>query len=367
MLNDDFYMKRAIELAKKGMGSTKANPLVGCVIVKNDEIIGEGYHERFGENHAEINAILNAKERNNFLEGATLYVNLEPCSHFGKTPPCANRIVEEKIKRVVIGTLDPFDKVAGRGVEILEKNNISVSKGILEEECLSLNERFFTYVEKNRPYVVLKSAMTIDGKIATSTGESKWITSEHSRRFSHELRGKLDAIMVGINTVLSDDPTLNVRYGAYKNNPIRVIVDSKLKIPEKANVLREDLGSISIIATTKMHDRENYKILKNKKNVEILICEDKDGQVNLEDAMQKLKKFDISSILLEGGATLNASMLKENLVDKFYFFIAPMIIGSTGLSAIGDLKLAKLSDAIKIRDIKTEIISGDILVTGRCD
>ncbi len=365
--DDTFYMKRAIDLAKKGIGNTKTNPLVGCVIVKNDEIIGEGYHRRFGENHAEINAILNAKERGYGLEGATLYVNLEPCSHFGKTPPCANRIVKEKIKRVVIGTLDPFPKVAGRGVEIFEKNNISVTEGILENECLLLNERFFIYIKKNRPYVVLKSAMTIDGKIATSTGQSKWITSEYSRRFSHELRGKSDAVMVGINTVLSDNSTLNVRYGEYKNNPIRIIVDSKLRISENANALKDDLDSISIIATTKDYDKANYERLKNKKNVEILICEDKNGQVDLKDAMQRLKKFDISSILLEGGATLNASMLKENMVDKFYFFIAPMIIGSTGLSAIGDLKLEKLSDSIKISDIKVETLFGDILVTGRCD
>lgn len=362
--NDSFYMQRAIELAKGGIGKTKTNPLVGCVIVKDDEIIGEGYHEEFGKNHAEVNAILDAKDKGHNLEGSTLYVNLEPCAHYGKTPPCANRIVEEKISRVVIGTSDPFKEVSGRGIEILEENNIEVVEGVLEEECLELNERFFTYVKKNRPFVILKAGMTLDGKIATSTGESQWITSEYSRKFSHELRGQLDSIMVGINTVLSDNPTLNVRYGNYPYNPIRIILDSKLRIPENSNVLREDLDSIAIIATTKNYDRENFKKIKNKEKVEIIICEEKDGQVDLADLMNKLKDYDISSILLEGGATLNASMIREHLVDKYYFFIAPMILGSTGLSAIGDLNIEKLSQSIKLKNLKVETMFGDILVTG---
>jgi len=357
-------MERAIELAKGGIGKTKTNPLVGCVIVKDDEIIGEGFHEEFGKNHAEVNAILDAKEKGHDIEGATLYVNLEPCSHFGKTPPCANRIVEEKIKRVVIGTTDPFEKVSGRGVEILESNGIEVTEGICEDDCKNLNERFFTYVKNNRPFVVLKAGMTLDGKIATSTGESQWITSEYSRKFSHELRGKLDAIMVGINTVIADNPTLNVRYGAFPYNPIRIILDSKLRIPEDANVLRDDLETIAIIATTKKYDKDKFEKLKNKKNVEILICNEKNEEVDLLDLMAKLKEFDISSILLEGGATLNASMIKEGLIDKYYFFIAPTIIGKTGLSAIGDLKVDALSDAIKLNNIKVETLFGDILVTG---
>lgn len=362
--NDSFYMQRAIDLAKGGFGKTKTNPLVGCVIVKDDEIIGEGYHEEFGKNHAEVNAVEDAKSKGHSLEGATLYVNLEPCAHYGKTPPCANRIVEEKIARVVIGTTDPFKEVSGRGVEILEENGIEVVEGVLEEECLELNERFFTYVKKNRPYVVLKAGMTLDGKIATSTGESQWITSDYSRKFSHELRGKLDAIMVGINTVLADNPTLNVRYGDYPYNPIRIILDSKLRIPENSNVLRSDLDSIAIIATTKNYDSKNYERLINKENVEILVCEEKNGQVDLIDLMNKLKDYDISSILLEGGATLNASMIKEKLVDKYYFFIAPMIIGNEGLSAIGDLNIEKLKDTIRLKNIKVETMFGDILVTG---
>ncbi len=365
--NDVFYMERALELAKEGIGKTKTNPLVGCVIVKDEKIIGEGAHLKFGDNHAEVNAILDAKNKGEDIKGATLYVNLEPCSHTGKTPPCANRIVEEGIKRVVIGTLDPFPKVSGRGVKILEDAGISVTEGLLEEECLNLNERFFTYLKNNRPFVVLKAGMSLDGKIATESGESKWITSEFSRAQSHELRGQLDAIMVGIGTVLSDDPSLNVRHGKYRNNPIRIITDSKLRIPLDAKVLRDDLDSIAILATTENCDKEKLEKLKEMKNVEVLICEEKENKVDLIDLMEKLKDYDISSILLEGGRTLNAEMLKNNLVDKFYFFIAPILLGSKGFSAIGDLEIKDLKDSIKIKDMTCEKLFDDIIVTGRCD
>lgn len=363
--DDDYYMQRAIDLAKKGIGYTLSNPLVGCVIVKDEKIIGEGYHEKFGEAHAEINAINDAIKKANTLEGATLYVNLEPCSHYGKTPPCANRIVEEKIKRVVIGTLDPFEKVSGRGVKILEDAGIEVEPYVMEDECLNLNERFFSYIKNKRPYVVLKTAMTLDGKIATKTGESKWITSEMSRQFSHELRGKLDAIMVGINTVIADDPCLNVRCGNYRHDPIRVVVDSKLRIPLDAKVLSSNLPQFTIIATTKNYDKEKFKTLSSMENVEVIVTEEKDGRVDLKNLLQKIMDYNISSVLLEGGGILNASMLKEKLVDKFYFFLAPKIIGSDGKSAIGEMDFLNLKDTVEIKDTKVEKISEDILITGR--
>lgn len=365
--NDIFYMERALEIAREGTGKTKTNPLVGCVIVKDDKIIGQGSHLKFGDNHAEVNAILDAKSRGEDIRGATLYVNLEPCSHYGKTPPCAERIVKEGIRRVVIGTSDPFEKVSGRGIKILEDAGISVTEGLCEEECLNLNERFFTYLKNKRPFVVLKAGMSLDGKIATETGESQWITSEFSRAHGHELRGQLDAIMVGIGTILADDPTLNTRHGKYKNNPIRIITDSSLRIPLDAKVLRDDLESICIIATTEACDKEKLEKLKSMKNVEILICKDKDKKVDLKDLMEKLKDYDISSILLEGGRTLNAEMLKNKLVDKFYFFIAPILLGSKGIPAIGDLEIDELKDAIRIKDMKSEKLFDDILVTGRCD
>lgn len=364
-LDDRYFMSRAIELAKNGIGATKTNPLVGCGIVRNEKIIGEGYHKVFGSCHAEVNAINDAKAKGENLDGATLYVNLEPCSHYGKTPPCADRIIEEKIKRVVIGNCDPFEKVSGRGIERLRNAGIEVEVGVLKEECEKLNERYFTYIKNNRPFVVLKSGMTIDGKIATRTYESQWITSEESRKFSHELRGMCDAIMVGINTVLKDDPTLNVRAGRYSHSPARIIVDSRLRISPSAKVLSKDLENIAIIATTENCDREKFENLSKMENVNVIIVREKDGMVDLRDLMEKLKTFNISSILLEGGGSLNASMLREKLVDKFYFFIAPKIIGSDGISAIGSMGIEKLNEAIDLKDVEVTKIATDILIKGR--
>lgn len=364
-LDDRYFMSRAIELARNGIGTTKTNPLVGCVIVKDGKIIGEGFHKTFGSNHAEVNAIEDAKRRGENLEGSTIYVNLEPCSHHGKTPPCADRIIKEKIARVVIGNCDPFKEVQGRGIEKLKTAGIEVKCKVLEEECTALNERYFTYIKNKRPFVVLKAGMTIDGKIATKTFESQWITSEESRKFSHELRGMCDAIMVGINTVLKDDPSLNVRTGRYPHSPVRIIVDSKLRISQSAKVLSKDLENISIIATTDSYDREKFEILSKMENVRIVIVKDKNGMVDLRDLLEKLKEFNISSILLEGGGSLNASMLKENLVDKFYFFIAPKIIGADGISAIGRMGIEKIDEVLNLNDVEVSKISTDILIKGR--
>ncbi len=364
-LDDRYFMSRAIELARNGIGTTKTNPLVGCVIVKNGKIIGEGFHKTFGSNHAEVNAIEDAKRRGENLEGSTLYVNLEPCSHHGKTPPCADRIIKEKIARVVIGNCDSFKEVQGRGIDKLKTAGIEVKCKVLEEECTALNERYFTYIKNKRPFVVLKAGMTIDGKIATKTFESQWITSEESRKFSHELRGMCDAIMVGINTVLKDDPSLNVRAGRYPHSPARIIVDSKLRISQSAKVLSKDLENIAIIATTDSYDREKFEILSKMENVRIVIVKDKNGRVDLRDLLEKLKEFNISSILLEGGGSLNASMLKENLVDKFYFFIAPKIIGVDGISAIGKIGIEKIDEVLNLKDVEVSKISTDILIKGR--
>ena len=364
-LDDRYFMSRAIELARNGIGTTKTNPLVGCVIVKDEKIIGEGFHKTFGSNHAEVNAIEDAKSIGENLEGSTIYVNLEPCSHHGKTPPCADRIIKEKIARVVIGNCDPFKEVQGRGIEKLKTAGIEVKCGVLEEECTSLNERYFTYIKNKRPFVILKAGMTIDGKIATKTFESQWITSEESRKFSHELRGMCDAIMVGINTVLKDDPSLNVRAGRYPHSPARIIVDSKLRISQSAKVLSKDLENIAIIATTDSYDREKFEILSKMENVRIVIVKDKNGMVDLRDLLEKLKEFNISSILLEGGGSLNASMLEENLVDKFYFFIAPKIIGADGISAIGSMGIEKIDEVLNLKDVEVSKISTDILIKGR--
>lgn len=364
---DEFFMKKAIELAKKGIGHTKTNPLVGSVIVKDGKVIGSGAHLMFGENHAEVNAIEDAQKRGFCVSDATLYVNLEPCAHFGKTPPCAMRIVDERISRVVIGTLDPFNKVSGRGIKILEENGINVKVGVLKDECERLNERFFTFIKNNRPFIVLKSGISIDGKIATKSGKSKWITSEKSREFSHELRGQLDAIMVGINTVNVDNPKLNVRYGRYKNNPIKIILDSHLKINVNSNVLCNDLNTLTIVATTPDYDKDKFNVLSNMKNVEILICKEEEGKVDINDLLIKLKKFDISSILVEGGSILQTEFIRKKLVDKFYFFIAPIILGADAKSAIGELNILNLADKISLKDVNYKKISEDFLIVGRCE
>lgn len=349
--SDTYYMKEAIELASLGKTKTKTNPLVGCVIVRDGEVIGRGYHHKFGDDHAEVDAIKNAGD----VKGATLYVNLEPCAHYAKTPPCASRIVKEGIKRVVIATRDPNEKVSGRGVEILKDAGIEVIEDICKEEALRLNEIFFTHIKNKRPFVLLKAAQSLDGKIATYSGKSKWITSLKSREYSHILRGSLDAIMVGINTVLKDDPKLDVR-GVNLPNPIKIIVDSTLKIPLDSKVLKGDV----IIATTKNYDKKKYENLKNKVSF-IVTSGDK---VDLKFLLKELYKRDIASILLEGGGELNFSMLKEKLVDKINFFVAPMLIGGGGKSSISGIGFENLEDAPKISDISVKNIDCDFLIEG---
>ena len=240
------YMRMAIEEAKKGEGFTSPNPLVGAVIVKDDRVIGIGYHKKYGENHAEINAFLNAKENGEDVEGASIYVTLEPCSHYGKTPPCADAIIKNKLKKVIIGCVDSNPKVAGNGIKKLKDAGIDVIVNVLEEECRKLNEVFFYYIANKRPFVVMKYAMTMDGKIATVSGKSKWITSEKTREHSHRFRNKYSAIMVGINTVIEDNPMLNCRLPNTRN-PIRIILDSSLKISLDSNICKtsKDIKSFS--------------------------------------------------------------------------------------------------------------------------
>lgn len=352
------YMERAIELAKKGAGFVSPNPMVGAVIVKNDKIIGEGYHEKYGSNHAEVNAFLNAKES---VEGAEMYVTLEPCSHYGHTPPCAISIVEHKIKKVYIGSLDTNPKVAGKGVEILKAGGVDVEIGVMEQECKAINPIFFKYIESRMPYVVMKSAMTLDGKISAYTGDSKWVTNEHSRHIVQELRHKLKAIMVGINTVITDNPNLNCRI---ENgiNPIRIIVDSNLQIPFDANVLNVSNGDRCIIATTDNCDKYKKNQLLNM-GIEIIETPSVNNRVELKSLMKSLGDMKIDSILLEGGGTLNFSMLSENLVDKALFFIAPKIIGGINAKTPVEGKgIAFMDNAIILKNIETKLIENDILI-----
>ncbi len=357
------YMKLALELAKKGIGRVHPNPMVGAVIVKDGKILGQGYHKKCGEGHAEVNAFKDAEEKNENVEGAEMYVTLEPCSHFGKTPPCADKIIEKKISKVFIGTLDPNPLVAGRGVKKLKDAGIYVEYGILESECYKLNEVFMKYIVKKEPFVVMKTGMSLDGKIATYSGESKWITEEKSRENVHNLRNELTGIMVGINTVLKDNPQLTCRVNGGRN-PIRIIVDSNLKIPMDCKIVNTAKEVETIIATTDKANLDKINSLEDK-GVKIIVVPSKNGKVNLKELMTILGKLKIDSILLEGGGTLNFSALEEGIVDKVKIYIAPKIIGGKdSKTPIEGKGIDNLKDAFKITNLSVSTIGEDILVEG---
>ncbi len=357
---DDFYMSRALLLSLKGVGKTNPNPLVGAVIVKDGKIIGEGYHEYFGGPHAEVNAINNSTED---VAGSTLYVTLEPCSHFGKTPPCADLIVKSKISRVVIAVLDPNPIVSGKGVEILKRGNIKVVTGVMEKEARKANEIFFKYIREKKPFCILKAGMTFDGKTATKTGKSKWITNEKSRHYVHELRNKVSGIMVGVDTIISDNPMLTTRLEEGGTDAVRIIVDSSLKIPLDAKVLNINSPKKTIIATTMMADSKKLQKLRDYENVEVVFTPIKDSRVDLVYLFESLGFMGIDSILAEGGSMLNFSVIKEGLADKVIFFIAPKILGGKeAKSPIGGDGFENIEDAVKLRDMSISTFDEDIMI-----
>lgn len=356
---DNRYMKRALCLAKKGLGFVSPNPLVGAVIVKDNEIIGEGYHEKYGEAHAEVQALANAHKD---VKGATLYVNLEPCAHYGKTPPCVEAIIQKEIKRVVIAMEDPNPLVKGKGIKILMNHGIDVKVGVMKKEALKLNEVFIKYITKHQPFCTLKTAMSLDGKIATYTGQSKWITNKTSRKVVHQLRHQSTAIMVGVNTVISDNPLLTTRLKGINQNPIRIIVDTKGRIPLYSNVLKCDLQTQTIIATTEYMSKETARALQSK-GVDIIWTPIKNGQVDLLYLMKILGDKMIDSILLEGGGQLNFSMLNEGHVDKIIAFIAPKIIGgSQAKTPVEGIGMASLEECITLNYQDVYNLDGDIIV-----
>lgn len=323
-MTDREYMERAISLAERGRGWTNPNPMVGAVIVKDGRIIGEGFHARWGELHAERRAIASLTES---AEGASLYVTLEPCCHYGKTPPCTEAILEQKIARVVIGSRDPNPKVAGKGAEILRKAGVMVEEDFMREECDCLNPVFFHYITTGMPYVVMKYAMTADGKIATKTGASKWISGDRSRKAVHEMRHNYMGIMAGIGTVLADDPMLNVRLEG-KKSPIRIICDSSLRIPADSRICQTAKEYKTIVAcgavTEMMKEKEQTL---EQKGIEIVSMPDNEGRIDLKKLMKYLGDKGIDSVLLEGGAALNESALSAGIVQKVKVFLAPKIFG----------------------------------------
>jgi diaminohydroxyphosphoribosylaminopyrimidine deaminase/5-amino-6-(5-phosphoribosylamino)uracil reductase len=358
---DELYMKRAINLARKGSGHTSPNPLVGAVIVKGNKIIGEGYHQYYGGNHAEVNAIESVTED---VEGGTIYVTLEPCSHFGKTPPCAKKIVESKLARVVIGMTDPNPLVAGRGIRILEEAGIEVVTGVLEEDIKELNEVFIKYILTKKPFCYMKYAMTLDGKIASWSGDSKWITSEKSRKYVHDIRQKVSAIMVGIGTVLADDPSLTTRRGhEMDKDAIRVILDTRCRIPLDARVLNLESSVRTIIATGSSYDEKIGTLKEN--GAEVIITPLKENRIDIAWLFEELGRMGIDSILLEGGATMNYSALEAGVVDRVMAFVAPKIIGGQNAKTpVEGEGIQYVRHAVKLADIDIKRFDQDILITG---
>lgn len=363
MSKDYQYMQRAYELAKMGVGKVNPNPLVGAVIVRDDKIIGEGYHEFYGGPHAEVNAFRSASEN---VEGATMYVSLEPCSHYGKTPPCAEAIVKNKIKRVVIGMLDPNPLVAGKGVQLLEANGIEVAYAYLGEELKELNRVFLKFIKNKMPYVVMKTAMTLDGKIASCTGDSRWVSNADSRRRVHELRNELSAIMIGVGTVIADDPILTTRLeGEASRNPIRIVLDTNARIPLEAKILNSADEAKTILVVTENAASEKLKEVEALGNV-VLKVKLSNGRVDLKDLMLKLGEEGIDGILLEGGAMLNFAALQAGVVDEVMSFIAPKLIGGQDAKTpVGGVGIEKMKDAIELSDLRINQIGNDLMLVGK--
>lgn len=361
---DSKFMSIALRLARRTEGKTSPNPLVGAVVVRRGKILGMGYHKKAGLPHAEIEAFLDAERNGHNLKGSTLYVTLEPCSHTGKrTPPCVNAIIERGISKVVLGTIDLNPRVNGKGLKILRAKGIKVKAGVLEEKCREINEPFFKYVATGKPFIILKLAATLDGKIATFTGDSKWIGSELQRKYAHRLRNKVDAILVGIGTVLRDNPELTVRLGKKSNRqPTPIVLDSRLKIPVESNLIAHQRNPI--IATTQLADPIKLKDLEKTGAKVLVIEQDENGQVDILKLVKKLGEMEITSVLVEGGGDVGASFLKKGIVDKVVFFYAPKIIGSEGVSMVGKLGVSEVKDALSIRTVKVKKIGEEFVVEG---
>ncbi len=363
-MNDELYMKRALELADRGAGRVCPNPMVGAVLVRQGRIIGEGWHAQCGGPHAERSALA---ARTECAAGATLYVTLEPCCHYGRTPPCTEAILEHKIARVVVGCLDPNEKVAGQGVQLLREHGISVDVGILERECRQKNEVFMHYISTKLPFVVLKYAMTLDGKLAAHTGDSRWVTGPEARAHVHETRSRLTAIMVGIGTVLADDPLLNCRMEAtpYRQprDPVRIVCDSHLRLPLESQLVRT-AHAIPLIAAHTDGTPEKAAALEAA-GVSVWRCPSQAGRVDLRSLMQQLGAAQIDSVLLEGGGALHWAALSSGIVQKVQAYIAPKLIGGAhAKSPVGGSGFAKMADAIPLYDSRLTPLGDNLLWEG---
>ncbi len=360
MKKDEYYMKIAITLAKKGTGKTSPNPLVGAVLVRGGRVLARGYHKRAGSLHAETSALRAAGTK---AKGATLYVNLEPCDHYGKTPPCTESIIKSGIKRVVIGTPDPNPINNGKGALRLKRSGIRVDSGVLEAESKAVNRVFNTFIIKKRPFVTVKAAQSLDGKIATFPGHSRWITNHLSRRFAHRIRSHVDAVLVGINTVLKDDPLLNCRLKSPGKQPLRIGLDSRLRIPKKCRLIRERSSKV-IIATLKSSSKKKALELE-RLGVSVISFKERGGMIDIRELLRFLAKQDVSHLLVEGGGTVIASFFEKGVVDEALFFLSPRIIGGKhALTAVEGGGVRSVNEAIKLKEIKIRRFGGDVLIRG---
>ena len=368
-MNDEYFMQLALGLAKKGEGFTSPNPMVGAVIVKNGKVVGKGYHHAAGKAHAEVNAINDA---GSLAQGATLYVTLEPCSHKGRTPPCTEKILASGIKRVVVAMHDPNPGVKGGGIDYLKHRGIDIKTGVCEDRAKRLNEIFTKYVKTNRPFTIIKCAATLDGRIATKTGDSRWVTGEEARKFVHRLRHAVDAIMVGINTVEKDDPSLTTRLpnrlGGLKGlDPVRIVLDTHLKIVEKAKLLRLDSDSDTIIITGHSVS-EDKKARIEQRGIKVIKSPVKDGLIDLDILMDRLGALGITSLLIEGGSRVIASALSAGIVDKILFFFAPKILGGDdGVPICKGQGADLMKSCVPVKNISVRKFGKDVMIQGYID
>ncbi len=346
------YMQKALELAEKARGQTSPNPLVGAVVVKDGQIVGQGYHQKAGTPHAEIHALREAGAK---ARGACLYVTLEPCCHWGRTGPCTQAIIQAGIAEVYAAMADPNPLVAGKGLAQLEQAGIKTHCGLLEEQSRQMNEIFLTYITQNRPWIVLKAAMSLDGKIATSSGDSKWITGEAARQYGRRLRGELDAILVGIGTVLADNPALTTRLPGAKN-PLRIVLDNQARTPLTAQILQPEAPTLIVVSRQAPAARV---AALQQTGAEVWVMDSE--QIELPDLLAGLKKREISSLLVEGGSQIHAAFLP--LADKFLWFIAPKIIGgSSAPGPIGGAGIQKMTEAVKLERMQFKKLGEDLLI-----
>ncbi|MRN53440.1 bifunctional diaminohydroxyphosphoribosylaminopyrimidine deaminase/5-amino-6-(5-phosphoribosylamino)uracil reductase RibD [Paenibacillus monticola] len=359
-INDEFYMSLALDMAERAQGQTGINPVVGCVVVKDGAMIGLGTHLQRGTGHAEVHALNMAAGK---AQGSTAYVTLEPCSHYGKTPPCSQRLIDEGLARVVVACEDPNPEVAGRGIEMLREQGIEVEVGLLRNRALRLNEKFIKYILTKQPFVTLKSASTLDGKIATKTGDSKWISNGEARKIVHTLRHRHQGIMVGVNTVIADNPSLTTRMELPGLSPIRIVIDSALRIPLNSSVVCDGLAR-TIVVTTEAADSVKKAALIAA-GVQVVVS-GAGPRVDLQAAMLALGEMEIGSILLEGGGTLNGAMLESGLIDRIILFFAPKIVGG-GAAAAGTFTFPGVEwmrDAITLEGLEVEVLGDNVCISG---